>query len=111
MNVGTHSCKGTCLSWGAKAGVPLEVRRLLGYHSGGGDKTTLCYSRDAMSGPLDDLQRVVDDVASGALQPDHTRSGYRVVDRPLEGDDSAVSADSEEPGNDRSEVDSSDSED
>ena len=111
-NVGTHSCKSTCLSWCAKAAVPLEVRRLLGYHSGGGDKTTLCYSRDAMSGPLEDLQRVVDDVASGALQPDHTRSGYRASDRLLEEDDSAVSvADSDEPGGDQPEVDSSDSED
>ena len=34
-NVGTHSCKSTCLSWCAKAGVSLDIRRLLGYHSVG----------------------------------------------------------------------------
>ena len=115
-NVGTHSCKSTCSSWCSKAGVPLEVRRLLGYHSGGRDTTTLCYSRDAMSGPLAALQEVVDDVASGALMPDHTRSGYRV---PVRIDNEAGSAsaggnsatDGCDQPSEHSDSDSSDSED
>ena len=34
----THSLKATALSWLAKAGSPMEVRRGLGYHLKPGDK-------------------------------------------------------------------------
>ena len=51
-NIGTHSCKTTALSWLAKAGIPLESRRILGMHTTPGEQTPLVYSRDALSGPL-----------------------------------------------------------
>lgn len=69
-----------------------------------------------MSGPLAALQEVVDDVASGALMPDHTRSGYRVPDR-LEDEAGSASAggnlanDGGDQPSEQSDSDSSDSED
>eukprot|EP00971_Amphidinium_carterae_P281454 5587817-Amphidinium_carterae.1 len=48
----THSLKVTCLSWMAKHGEDITMRRLLGYHVEAGDKSALTYSRDAMVGPL-----------------------------------------------------------
>lgn len=99
-SVGTHSCKSTCLSWCAKAGVGLDVRKMLGYHSGGSDTTALCYSRDAMAGPLATLQQVVDDIASGTLMPDHTRSGNRppVHDGERLEESSAAGGSEQDPG-------------
>ena len=72
-NVGTHSCKTTVLSWLAKAGVSLETRRILGMHTTPGEQTLLVYSRDALSGPLREMQSVIDEVASGAFRPDEVR--------------------------------------
>ena len=74
-NVGTHSCKTTVLSWLAKAGI-----RILGMHTSPGEQTPLVYSRDALSGPLREMQSVIDEVASGLFRPDETRSGYRADD-------------------------------
>lgn len=79
-NVGTHSCKATILSWLAKAGVSLETRRILGMHTTPGEQMPLVYSRDALSGPLREMQSVLDEISSGIFRPDETRSGYRVDD-------------------------------
>ena len=76
VNVGTHSCKSTCLSWCAKYGVPLDVRRHLGFHSVPGDKTAIVYSRDAAAGPLRHLDEVLRSIRAGTFDPDTTRSGY-----------------------------------
>ena len=54
----------------------LESRRILGMHTTPGEQTPLVYSRDALSGPLRDMQSVIDEVASGVFRPDETRSGY-----------------------------------
>ena len=51
-NLGTHSCKVTLLAWAAKAGLPLEHRKLLGYHTSSADETALLYSQHAMAEPL-----------------------------------------------------------
>ena len=85
-NIGTHSCKTTVLSWLAKAGIPLESRRILGMHTTPGEQTPLLYSRDALSGPLRDMQSVIDEVASGVFRPDQTRSGYRADDSGIPGE-------------------------
>ena len=74
--IGTHSCKATCLSWLAKAGVDLASRRLLGYHVDPATKTCLVYSRDAVSGPLRELDRIIGLIHNLEFDPDSTRSGY-----------------------------------
>lgn len=75
-NVGTHSMKTTTLSWAAKFGLDHDTRRLLGGHVAVGDKSMLTYSRDAMSAPLRQLERILEAVRSGAFSPDCTRSGH-----------------------------------
>ena len=77
-NVGTHSCKATCLSWCAKFGLPISVRRTLGYHMKPGDRMPILYSRDAIAAPLRDLERVLGAIRSDGFRPDLTRSGYFV---------------------------------
>ena len=64
VDVGPHSCKATLLSWCAKAGVSQSNRLLLGCHVNGTSKTMLHFSRDAWSGPLRSLKRVVAAVAA-----------------------------------------------
>jgi hypothetical protein len=73
--VGAHSLKPTLLSWCAKFGLPLATRRKLGGHAKGRDKSALAYSRDEMSEPMRELQRVVKAVKEGSFFPDSTRSG------------------------------------
>lgn len=75
-DLGTHSLKVTLLSWAAKFGMAIELRRALGYHSAGKDLSVLTYSRDAMSEPLRALQEVIDAVAANQFNPDARRSGY-----------------------------------
>ena len=75
IRVATHSCKATMLAWCARAGVPHDVRKLLGYHSSSSDQSMLVYSRDAMSQPLRLLIEAIDSVANGSFDPDLLRSG------------------------------------
>ena len=81
-NVGTHSLKVTGLSWSARYGLPLEVRRQLGYHVGPNEKMTLLYSRDAAASPLRQFESVLAAIRSDAFRPDLTRSGYFVTANP-----------------------------
>ena len=74
--LGTHSCKATTLSWMSKAGSDVACRRLLGYHVDPSTKTCLVYSRDAASGPLRELERVLSMIRCNEFDPDSTRSGY-----------------------------------
>ena len=75
-------------------------------HTTPGEQTPLVYSRDALSGPLRDMQSVIDEVASGVFRPDETRSGYRA-------DDSGIPGELEEgvDGERLSQADSADEED
>ena len=75
LRIGSHSCKSCVLSWMAKFGADLCIRRLLGYHAGPQDTSVLTYSRDAMSEPLRQMQKVLDSVSTGVFMPDSTRSG------------------------------------
>ena len=71
----SHSLKATILSWCAKMGVPFKARRMLGYHAKSSEKSTLCYSRDAMAWPLRHLGKALQLIADGFFDPDTTRSG------------------------------------
>ena len=71
----SHSLKATTLSWCAKMGVPFKARRMLGYHAKSSEKSTLCYSRDAMAWPLRHLGKALQLIADGFSDPDTTRSG------------------------------------
>jgi hypothetical protein len=62
----------------AKCNVDMASRRILGYHSAGSDQSVLIYSRDGMSGPLRDLDKVMVLVQTGAFVPDASRSGRMV---------------------------------
>ncbi|CAE7482471.1 unnamed protein product [Symbiodinium microadriaticum] len=73
--LGTHSLKRTVLSWLAKYGLPREVRTILGYHSSDCG-TEIVYARDTLSGPLRQMQEVLEAVTFGRFRPDATRSGY-----------------------------------
>jgi len=72
----SHSMKVTFLSWAAKIGLPMKVRRMLGYHAKATDKSTLVYSRDVMAWPLRHLARALLLIREGYFNPDSTRSGY-----------------------------------
>jgi len=74
---GAHACKATLLSWGAKAGIKSEFRRLLGGHARPKERMVLEYSRDALAGPLVAMAAVLFDIKCGAFDPDADRSGRR----------------------------------
>ena len=74
--ISTHSLKATTLSWCAKAGISEETRRTLGYHIQPGSISLLHYSRDCLSGPLRELEKVLALIREGTFFPDASRSGY-----------------------------------
>ena len=73
--VTTHSLKHTALGWLSKYGIVGETQTLLSHHSTGA-LSTLAYSRDALSGPLRQLEEMLKQVREGSFCPDATRSGY-----------------------------------
>ena len=75
QQVRSHSCKATALSWCSKMGLDDRTVTLLGYHSQGRNMASLGYRRDVLAGPLRDLSKVIQSVASGSFCPDVTRSG------------------------------------
>ena len=75
INIGAHSLKTTALSWAAKFGLPKDLRRMLGYHVAAGDRSMETYARDAMAGPLRELNRVLLAIRVAKFHPDATRSG------------------------------------
>ena len=75
LQLTSHSLKVTLLSWTAKVFVGWDNQTLLGYHSLGVNKSALSYSRDALSGPLRELEKVLTLVRAGQFDPDDTRSG------------------------------------
>ena len=79
----SHSLKVTALSWMAKAGCSLSVRRSLGHHLDPGAKSATIYSRDAMAPPLRELCRVLQLIASKQFMPDNTRSGRFKAEVPV----------------------------
>ena len=76
QGLSTHSLKCTLLTWAAKMIPPvsLEHRRILGHHMDSSNTSALTYSRDAMSGPLQVMETVLEAVRRGVLKPDETRA-------------------------------------
>ena len=79
LEIGTHSCKATLLSWVAKWGMKEEYRRRLGGHARPGERSILEYSRDALSVPLERLDELLVGVRLKRFKPDSTRPGRRGV--------------------------------
>ena len=82
----SHSCKTTVLSWLAKYGVPMPVRRIVGHHLDPTAKSAETYSRDSMAPALRSVAEVVGAINTGEFAPDSTRSGRFVVPRHEKGD-------------------------
>jgi hypothetical protein len=79
----SHCLKATTLSWVSKHGsIEGPDRKLLGGHVDQSECSMLTYSRDALAKPLRLYVKVLDDVASGKFNPDSTRSGYFIKERP-----------------------------
>ena len=76
--VSSHSMKATLLSWGAKRGLMIDIRRLLGHHLPPGDLSAINYSRDAMTAPLQAVVNLLAEIRSGTFLPDNPRSS-RIV--------------------------------
>ena len=69
-----HSAKCTTLSWLSKAGASVETRTVLGHHALPGFRSAETYSRDLISAPLRELDRVLDDVRLGHFMPAQART-------------------------------------
>ena len=76
LKLGTHSCKTTLLSWAAKKGTDLEMRKIMGYHSLGKSNSAFVYGRDNISPALREISTIVKMVKERTFLPDKTRSGY-----------------------------------
>jgi hypothetical protein len=73
----THGLKATVLAWLAKYGVQPPTRLVLGYHVDPKSSDTLLhYSRDALSGPLQEMNEVIRQIALGNFHPDEPRTKY-----------------------------------
>ena len=99
----SHSCKTTVLSWMAKYGVPVNLRRIAGHHLDPSSKSAETYSRDSMSQSLRAVCEVVGAIRAGRFQPDQTRSGrfVQVGAEHGEHDDSASNTSFEMPFSER----------
>ena len=74
-SIRSHSCKVSMLSWMAKCGSALSLRRNIGHHLDVTSRSAEIYARDAMAPALYELCRVIGMVKSGRFDPDCTRSG------------------------------------
>ena len=72
--VSSHSLKATFLSWAAKRGLPIDIRRLMGHHMPPGDTSAINYSRDAMSGVMQAAVDLLQDIRNEIFKPDDNRS-------------------------------------
>ena len=73
-NKTAHSLKVTLLSWAAKSHMSLEDRRILGHHMDAPNTSALTYSRDALAGPLERMEAVLESVRDGSFDPDSSRA-------------------------------------
>ena len=80
MSVGTHSCKTTILSWAAKKGTDIKMRKLMGYHSIGKQDPVFIYGRDNVAPVLREIEAIVQMISDEIFMPDVTRSGYFKTD-------------------------------
>ena len=76
LQLGTHSCKTTILSWAAKKGTDPQTRKIMGYHSLGKQNAVFIYGRDNIAPALREISEIVTLISTGKFLPDKTRSGY-----------------------------------
>ena len=75
----SHSCKSTILSWLAKYGTELPLRRLIGHHLDPSAKSAEIYARDSMAPAVREVTKILNCSKAGTFSPDDTRSGrFRV---------------------------------
>ena len=66
--ISSHSCKSTMLSYMAKFGCDITTREILGGHVSH-LKSVLMYSRDALAGPLRELEKVLLSIRQQQFNP------------------------------------------
>ncbi len=71
----SHSLRATLLSWAAKAGCGMKVRRALGGHIKSTDKMAHIYGRENMAEPIRVLDELTGWVRNGDFVPDLGRIG------------------------------------
>jgi len=98
-NFGSHSLKATLLSWAAKFGLPLAIRRTPGGHAKARESSVLSHSRDELAEPLHLLQDTLKRIHGGEFDPDATRSG-RWVSTPGAATPPAGGVDGDDDGDD-----------
>eukprot|EP00973_Karenia_brevis_P074948 10414527-Karenia_brevis.AAC.1 len=66
--------KATILSWCCAFGISEDFRAALGYHVGKQKaKTVWVYARDRQAAPLNEVDRMLADIRSGAFDPDEVQ--------------------------------------
>lgn len=73
QRVGSHSLRTTLLAWAAKSGMPVQTRRMLGYHLKPGERMPALYGRDSLAAPLRALLKMLADIRLGLFIPDAAR--------------------------------------
>eukprot|EP00973_Karenia_brevis_P046500 6449889-Karenia_brevis.AAC.1 len=67
----SHGLKATMLSWCCAFGISEDFRAALGYHVGKQKaKTVWVYARDRQAAPLNEVDRMMADIRTGAFDPD-----------------------------------------
>jgi hypothetical protein len=98
-DVSTHGLKATILSWLSLYNVDETVRRVVGHHIDPASRSCLTYSRDALSGPMEIIARMLGDIRAGRFDPDATRkiklllrknAEYKLKDKVVTDNDSDV---------------------
>ena len=71
LQLGTHSCKTTILSWAAKKGTDLQTRKIMGYHSLGKQNAVFIYGRDNIAPALREISEIVTLISTGKFLPEY----------------------------------------
>ena len=96
--IGTHSLKASLLSTCAMFEMAHSQRKLMGYHAGSKEQSMLCYSRDSMAEPVQQMYEMIQPVKAQAFPPDffssgrflHREPGHQVAEK--EGDELSESS-------------------
>ena len=75
-NLTSHALKHIALSWSSKAGISREDQASLGHHADAVRGTDAVYSFDLAIGPVQRLEAVIAQIASGEFTPDAPRSKF-----------------------------------
>ena len=93
LSVRTHSCKTTILSWAAKKGTDIKMRKLMGYHSIGKQDPVFIHGRDNVAPVLRETESIVPDVTRSGDFKTEEGQPQRILEKPslqdLRGDTSS----------------------